>query len=815
MLIFCESNYRFDGTMKKYFLYALFFFLSLAMPCADGFAEEEYLPESVKIKIPAHTFNRYYYFALKDGRIFFKPNTETTGKNINWKPFLRTGLPDNKKIVKYPVPSSIKEIHADADEIVALSDEGRFFWLRLEKGHSWDGRVWNHLWGWPEMEPLFLAGRAAAPRAWAIGRRNRDVLYHEDIDGNQHHFGTMGITTLYILTADGREICFTDSGLPADFSHTITLPDRGRFIAESMSVSASTIFVIDASGKMYTRLVDFDTIGSDPMFFKYSYLREKRKGSGADWNSNFTEWSLPAEDWREQPRIELPGQAELSSRITILQNGRGNAARELRVAGKNAEGITGYYHKMIFDELWRFTAHPLTLEKSRMLDKKFRQEQEPVNGDIHYYGRIRTNGTYLPDTAAELIDFNLSESPATLRITEKGKIFEMKLHTVEAWTYLHRNDPGRDGTPKIFLGTLEMSAENEGYPKTVKKLKKHNLKTFRFIVEATREHVFIKTRSSIYGDMEFILTAKGVPIKNSMAARTYAMAQNGFDKMANADELKIASFNTLTKADIPLLRQKIAMNRKTKAEINSIIQEMKKSSKQIRNSSIMYTAFNTIVHATGLVLLDKPKIWTATRHFGAVLEGYEESYDYLYFTGKQSHEEAVRKINNRIRAYAAKIRQLEGHPAKNIFFSERFSDYFHRLGITDSELKFVLSENIRAKCDVNPVREGQPFFFIHLGNKADDELLTLQVKLPALETEINRPKIGNILRKEYKAQIYLFENIGSKEAEKMYNNIFARHYSTHNNADEIEALLEVNKDGWQLYDISGYPRNQVWVRYKN
>jgi hypothetical protein len=815
MLLFYRAIYRFSYIMKKYVIFSLFFILSLAMPYAVRSGGGGCLPEMVKIKTPTQTFNRYYYFVLKEGRIFFKPNTEITGNKSDWKPFLGTGLPENKKIKKYPVPSSITEIYADADEIVALSDAGRFYWLRLEKGHSWDGRVWNHLWGWPEMEPLFLKGRAASTRVWAIGRRNKDVLYHEDIDGNQHHFGTMGITTLYVLTADGREICFTDSGLPADFSHTITLPDRGKFIAESMSVSASTLFVIDASGKMYTRLVDFDTIGSDPMFFKYSYLREKRPGRGEDWDSNFTEWSLPAEDWREQPRIELQGQAQISSMITILQNGHGNSARELRVAGKNAEGKTGYFHKMIFGKQWSFTPYPLIIEESRMLNKNFRQEQELTNGDTHYYGKIRTDGKYAQDTTAELINFNLSESPATLRITENGNIFEMKLHTVEAWTYLHRSDPGRDGTPKIFLGTLEMPAENESYGKTAKKLKKHNLKTFRFIVEATKEHVFIKPRSNIYGDMEFIFTAKGVPIKNSMAARTYAMAQNGFDKMANADELKIASFNALTTADIPLIRQKIAMNRKAKAQINSIIKEMEKSSKQIHNSSVLYTAFNTIAHATGLVLLDKPKIWTATRHFGAVLEGYEESYEYLYFTGKQSHEEAVRTINNRVRAYTVKIRQLEGKPSKDLFFSENFSDYFHRLGITDSELKFVLSENILAKCDVTPVREGQSYFFIHLGNKEDDELLTLQIKLPQLESEINRPKISKMLGKEYEAKIYLFENNGSKEAEKMYENIFTRHTSTHNNADEIQALLEIDKDGWQLYDISGYPRNQIWVTHKN
>ncbi len=801
--------------MKDYIMGVFFIMIALFMPTASQSAEAEYLPEAVKIKTPGQTFNRYYYFALKDGRIFHKPNTETTGKRGDWKTFLKTGLPHNKEIKNYPVPSSILSIHADADELVALSNAGRFYWLRLEKGRSWEGKVWNHLWGWPEKEPLHLQGRAANPRAWAIGRRNKDVLYHEDIDGNQHHFGTMGITTLYVLTADGREICFTDSGLPADFSHTITLPDRGKYIAESMSVSASTLFVIDAAGKMYTRLVDFDTIGSDPMFFKYSYHREKRNDDGKDWDSNFTIWSLPAEDWRKQPDIELDGQAAITSMITILQNGKGNAARELRVAGKNAEGKVGYFHKMIFDEKWSFTEYPLFLEQHRILDENFRQEQQLNNGDIHYYGRIRLNGDYVPDTSVELLDFNLSASPSTLRITEQGKVTEMKLHSVEAWIYLKRDDPGRDGTPKIFLGTLEMRDKNN-HGKVTGTLRKHHLKTFRFIVEATREHVYIKTRSPLYGDIEFILTTAEIPENKMLFARTYGMSQNGFDKMAGDDELIINSYHALTNADIPLLQQKIEMNRQAKAEINAIIDEMEKSSKKIRLSSVRYTALNTLLHATGLFLLDKPKLWTATRHFGAILKGYRESYDYLYFTGKLSHEDAIRRINNRIGAYSQKIKMLEGQSSDELFFSENFADYFRQLGISDAPLDFVLSDDIRATCDSTPVSKGQSFFFINLGRKDKDELITLIVTLPQLEREINRQKkAGDIVYGKYKAKIYLFENQGNKDAEILYENIFSRHFLTSNAAYEINASLSVDQNGWQLYDTSGFDQNQIWVKYKN
>lgn len=781
---------------------------------ADRSVAQHGFPETIKIKTPTQTFNRYFYLALHNGRIFYKPNTETTGIQSDWQKFLGTGLPNNRKIKHYPVPSSISEIHADADEIVALSDTGRFYWLRVEKGVSWDGKVWNHLWGWPEAEPLFLKGRGAKPRAWGIGRRNGDVLYHEDIDGNQHHFGTMGITTLYVLTATGREICFTDSGLPADFSHSITLPDRGRFIAVNMSVSASTLFVINAAGKMYTRLVDFDTIGSDPMFFKYTYRREKREGRGEDWNSNFTPWTLPAEDWRQQPDIQLDGQAVLSSMITILQNGRGNAARELRVAGKNTAGRTGYYHKKIFDERWAFTEDAVPLDESTLLHKGLRETQVTVNEDIHYYGKIRTDGKYVPAVSAELVDFNLSESPCTLRLIENGNVFDTKLHTVEAWIHLKRNDPGRDGTAKVFLGTLEIPDDHKSRGKTFQMLRKYHLKTFRFIVEATTKHVYVRTRSSIYGDMELIFTAKGVPIKNSMFIRTYAMAQDGFDKMANSAQLKIAHYDTLTRADIPMIQQKINLNREVITQIDAILQELERSSEKLRQSQAIFTAFNVIVHATGIFLIDKPKIWTATRHFGTILKGHKESSEYLYFAGKISHDNAARRINNRIDAYCSKIRELEGHITSAIFFSENFSDYFQRLGISNSELEFVGSKAIHATCDVTPAMEGQSFFLVHLGLGDEDEILTFLVKLPKLEIEINRHSAADYpAYGAYEAEMFLFETKDSKYAEELYNNIFSQHFSTRKKTDKIRAMLRINENGWQLYDISGIQRNQIWLKY--
>jgi hypothetical protein len=168
----------------------------------------------------------------------------------------------------------------------------------------------------------------------------------------------MEIATTYVLLEAGQEICYADTGLPPDFSRNYLGPERGAFKAAALSASASTMFVINKEGEMYTRLADFDTTGCDPLWFKYTYIPYKSDLPGTDYFSNLNEWGLPAEDWRPQPAIPLAGKALITRHITILQNGRGNEARELRVAGLNESDKRGYWTKAIFDDIWKFKAVP-------------------------------------------------------------------------------------------------------------------------------------------------------------------------------------------------------------------------------------------------------------------------------------------------------------------------------------------------------------------------------------------------------------------------------------------------------------------------
>ncbi|MDR2491494.1 MAG: hypothetical protein LBD20_08860 [Spirochaetaceae bacterium] len=333
---------------------------------APSFSGERYnaenvngvFPESVYIKTRTQTFNTYHYYILHEGRIWYK-SIDGEKTPSAWTLFEKTGLPRTG--------STVAEISADADEIIALTTGGVFYRYCFDKTIAHKSNVWLETYGWPAQERLALDERVAKNTSWAVGKRNSHVLYYEDSFGNQHHNGTMEIVTIYALLEDGQEICYADTGLPLDFSRNFIGPERGAFKAAALQASASTMFVINQAGEMYTRLADFDTAGCDPMWFKYTYIPYTSNLLGTDYFSNLNEWALPAEDWRPQPRIPLTGKAAVTRHITILQNGHGNGARELRVAGFDTAGAAGYWTKPIFADTWNFVPAPLFLPDDAIL----------------------------------------------------------------------------------------------------------------------------------------------------------------------------------------------------------------------------------------------------------------------------------------------------------------------------------------------------------------------------------------------------------------------------------------------------------------
>ncbi len=456
-------------------------------PASNAAAPAE-LPQDIYIKSPTQTFNSRFYYALHQGKIWIKANRQVTGLNEPWQLMICNGLPCQPDNPDFPVPKMIKEISADADELTAIDDRGHFY-IRTMEGPGWFSKTeWTNLNGFPKSE-LKLSESHVGRRAWSMGRRHFDVLWHEDADGNQHHVGTMGTSSIYLLNADGNEIWFTDNGLPADISHIACGPERGTVISENLQASAGTLMLIDAAGQIYTSMDDFDLNGGTSMFISYTYTPQPRyeKPTGKDYPSHLKPWRLPLEHWRKQPLIPLTGQAKISKAITISQNGQGNAARELRVAGRDPQGKMGYYFKPVFADKWSFQPAVLSVPDDHWLDPSKATRTRVLSQDTHYGGSLRLgNGeAYI----VEIRNFNLHCSPATMRIYLPDGPVDVLLHTVDAWISVKRLDPGRDGSIQLMLGTLD--APPEALAKLPKILKDLNLATFALQLGATTDQLIM------------------------------------------------------------------------------------------------------------------------------------------------------------------------------------------------------------------------------------------------------------------------------------------------------------------------------------
>lgn len=210
-------------------------------------------------------------------------------------------------------------------------------------------------------------------------------------------------------------IQFADPWLPRGFDWFIDVPDR--FVAENMSASASTVFIIDKTGRMFTRLIDWDTRGDNP-FLPYSYVAN----DVVFWFYQFlVARGLPGHSWQEQPRIS----GSITQNITILQTGVGNAERELRVEGVDAQGSAGYFHKKIFDPEWSFrvTGQPL---QAHLLDPF------AVAEDVESYLKDYTldairgwKGSEVP--RIELLQFSIYSEPALIRVWIGEEAVDLKL----------------------------------------------------------------------------------------------------------------------------------------------------------------------------------------------------------------------------------------------------------------------------------------------------------------------------------------------------------------------------------------------------
>ncbi|MDR1211763.1 MAG: hypothetical protein LBK40_05985 [Spirochaetaceae bacterium] len=697
-------------------------------------------PEAVYIKTRTQTFNTYHYYILKEGFIWYK-STDSEKEPKNWALFTGTGLPHNPAKKDFANPSCIVEISADADELMALSSDGYFYRICFDWIFSRKKTVWFDSQGWPSEIRLFFDERTAGNRAWALGKRNNQVGYYEDPFGNQHHNGTQEIATTYVLLEDGQEISYADTGLPSDFSRNYLGPERGAFRAVALSASASTIFLINDAGEMYTRIADFDIVGGDPMFMKYTYEPYISAIPGISYYSNLTPWGLPPEDWRIQEPIPLEGRAALTRHITILQNGQGNAARELRVAGYNAGGETGYWSKALYGTEWSFVRVPLFFAPEALLPAPGSREDIGERGpatDKSYSGFMWRDDSRADDFTYEIPDFNILEGRCSLRITRGEESCAITIHPVELWTYIRRDYlPGRTGLPKIFFATLDIpenafdGLSREFAEALEEKFRDRDKALFRYVIEASPDYVLLRGD----GGEAFFLTGENLSNYFPEFHRTWIFRD--YDEIERYNALRISGGPEFTRENYAELRHKISLNGNFIRELENRIAEYESLRKSAFRSGIAYTAADFISHITLLNFIDIPKIATITS-FGKEIFSVNRAYTTMISdTRIWIDSKLLELLRIRVSVYTGLADELAAG-AEQVFlppeYAETFSGYWEAAGLP-SQVSGYFSlhrQVLPARLSVSDDNVGFFGLVISVGNDPDFDLFVDPINAPQI-----------------------------------------------------------------------------------
>lgn len=470
------------------------------------------LPATVEVETCWQGFNDYYYFALVDGKIWYKPRHKRPAGSpewrteLPWKPFgLNAGLPyrlankqaedkdptfadglrnrfveerhfetadqadagafldpadwdaagtwthDESPVFSqdFAQVSSILCMTADDDELAVLGDNRQMFYRR-KVANLFVSTEWYDGWGQNKDLPVWFPDHLTDHRGWSIGRITAfGAGYKEGPDDRIFEWGPAAVSmeTMVWLSPNGRVIYYLDSGTPPVVEHFVEAPFRGRWRGEGIDSSASTIALIDRFGAVYTKIADFDLLGSTPTH-PYCYFDEcddEVYYPPGDIRSGMSDIRLPAEDWRVHRPI-LPPEAWhehtwLSDRVTVVQTGKGNAARELRVLG-SFEGVIGTFHKAITADAWQFRPAPpgdkgfegltplteLTAYSDPAQLAALHGAEPPLDRELE--GLIQVEDKVL---GFRVLDYNPMASPWHIEISAGETTVPLALHVVQAW----------------------------------------------------------------------------------------------------------------------------------------------------------------------------------------------------------------------------------------------------------------------------------------------------------------------------------------------------------------------------------------------
>jgi hypothetical protein len=474
------------------------------------------------------------------------------------------------------------------------------------------------------------------------------------------------------------------------------------------------------------------------MFFKYTYIPYKSDLPGTNYFTNLTEWALPSEDWRKQPPIPLNsnaagGNAAITRRITILQNGQGNAARELRVAGRNENNEIGYWTKAIFADTWEFKIAPLRIREDDFLKNNEGGSLPPAPHDVaatppsagdtpennriavipppsprgdsvdkSYRGYWWINGERETGWEYEIPDFNILEGSCDFRVTFQGETCVLKLHPVEMWTYLRRDYiPGRVGPPKLFLVTLEIPENafeglSEDFTRRIHdKFAKYDKTLFQYRIAASSRFLILRNVDETSAlpagtsggrDSALFLTDGTLSAYFPEFQRTWYITHYDEASRYASPELVFIASTVSGGEQYNALLQKITLNKTVLAALKRRISGLRSDKAAAIGLNMIYLPLHYLARITPLRFIDAPKIRTMTNYGDKIVLANSAYTNSVANTRIWVDKKIIALLELRIKCYEAMAKQFSETNSVSIpaWYAETITGYWDIAGLPRS-----------------------------------------------------------------------------------------------------------------------------------
>jgi hypothetical protein len=453
--------------------------------------DKQPLFDNVYFKTRHDTFNERYDFAVRQGIIYIKERP-----NGNWGKLGGDGIPKDKN-GKALTDSKIMGLTVEYGDGVAVDEKGRFIHsVGLIKDIS--EIKWQTNWGWPfDQGPGMNLLEGSKYWTYTNDSMDRNKVYR---DQNKHIFVCM-VSSVFALSADGQHIHFCDPWTTSDWGYQAPTPYKGRFICESLAGAASTLFIINKYGDMFTQQTDFDISGGNPAFM-YTYDDDTKINTDIVENAM---WNLECQRripdvWQMQNKINgnitnlisihfpLPGEPGSEA---------GSSDRVMRVEGMNEKGSMGYFEKRLLGSEWTFHAIQGWKNQGKWIVSNDPDEDTSRKdlGAIEEYnleGEIKN--AFGKKTAAKLEEFSLIAEPALIRISlGNNQWMDLKLHHHFFLRTITRENPGMDGKYVSLSAQIEIPEE---YMNSDNTAVRNVLKDYFLILSKSKKTEFVNVRVS-------------------------------------------------------------------------------------------------------------------------------------------------------------------------------------------------------------------------------------------------------------------------------------------------------------------------------